>query len=206
MSNPDDRRRRVRNRIRIIGILAVTLLGTATIGFGGLAAWTVTTHNNGSTYTTGTVHHSNLAKVGGAGAGVGCTDATSPGSCGVIFTLANAKPTSFTTGTVQITNTGTLQSTFSLVLSSATTSGAGVTLCGDLTLNVVDNEGAPATVYNGVLTSFASAAIKTSAGALNWNTADTGTYTFTVTLPNSSPNTDMGSTCTVAFSWSQTNT
>jgi hypothetical protein len=190
-----------RKRRRLLLLLAGTVAAASVIGFGGLAAWTVTTENGGSTFATGTVHHTNLAKVGGLGAGVSCTDLTSPGACGVIFTLAGAKPGSSTTGTVQLTSTGTLASTFTLSLTSAT----GGTLCSSLNAQIVDNEGSPATVYNAALSTMTTQNLKQSAGSLTWNTSDTGTYTFTISLPNTSTSSDEGQTCTVAYTWTQTN-
>lgn len=193
-----DRRRR---RLRLVIVIGGSLAAMAVIGFGGLAAWTVTTQNGGSTFATGTVHHTNLAKVGGLGSGVSCTDLTSPGACGVIFTLSGAKPGSSTTGTVQLTSTGSLTSTFQLTLASAT----GGTMCTSLNAQIVDNEAAPATVYNAALSTMTAQNLKQSAGSLTWNTNDTGTYTFTISLPNTSANTDMGQTCTVVYTWTQTN-
>jgi hypothetical protein len=178
-----------------------TIAALGLVGFGGMSAWTVATQNNGSTFATGTVHHSNLAKVGGAGAGVSCTDATSPASCGVIFTLAGAKPGSSTTGTVQLTNTGSLASTFQLTLASA----AGGTLCTSLNAQIVDNEAGAVTVYNGSLAAMTAQNLKQSAGNPIWNTGDSGTYTFTISLPLGSANSDMGQTCTAAYTWTQTN-
>lgn len=193
--------RKEKRKLRVALVIGGTLAAMGLVGFGGLAAWTVSTVNGGSTFATGTVHHTNLAKVGGAGAGTSCTDITSPGACGVIFTLAGAKPGSSTTGTVQLTNTGSLASTFQLSLTSAT----GGTMCTSLTAQVVDNEAAPATVYTGALSTMAAQNLKQSAGSLTWNTADTGTYTFTISLPAGSANSDMGQTCTVVYTWTQTN-
>jgi hypothetical protein len=187
-------------RLRVGLLLSGTFAAMGLIGFGGLAAWTATTANSGSTFATGTVHHTNLAKVGGLGAGTSCTDLTS-GSCGVVFTLAGAKPGSSTTGTVQLTNTGSLASTFQLTLASAT----GGTMCASLNAQVVDNEGAPATVFNGSLSTMAAQNLKQSAGSLNWAANDSGTYTFTISLPNNSASSDMGQTCTVGYTWTQTN-
>lgn len=179
-----------------------TIAALGLVGFGGMSAWTVATQNNGSTFATGTVHHSNLAKVGGAGAGVACTDATSPASCGIIFTLAGAKPGSSTTGTVQLTNTGSLTSTFQLTLASAT----GGTLCTSLNAQVVDNETSGAvTVYNGSLAAMTAQNLKQTASSTTWNNGDSGTYTFTISLPLASVNSDMGQTCTAAYTWTQTN-
>lgn len=201
--NPGRRRRRTRIVVGLVGTMGAMML----IGFGGLAAWTVTTQNNGSTFATGSVHHSNQATISG-GSAVNCTDLTSPASCGAIFTLANAKPGSSTSGTVKIVNTGTLTSTFALGLVSAVGSGPALTpICSDLTVSIVDNEGTPATVYSGSLSAFTSAGIKQTGGSLNWAAADTGTYTFTVTLPVGISNLlDQGATCTAAFNWTQTNT
>jgi hypothetical protein len=190
-----------KRKLRLVVLIGGTLAAMGIIGFGGLAAWTVTTQNGGSTFATGTVHHTNLAKVGGAGAGVSCTDLTSPGSCGIIFTLAGAKPGSSTTGTVQLTNTGSLASTFQLSLTSAT----GGTMCTSLNAQVVDNEAIPATVYNAGLSIMPAQNLKQSAGSLSWATSDTATYTFTISLPNASANSDMGQTCTVVYTWTQTN-
>ena len=72
-------------------------------------------------------------------------------------------------------------------------------------LNIVDNEGTPATVYNGSLASFPSAAIKQTGGSPTWAASDTGTYTFTVTLTGSNL-AAMGTTCTAAFNGTHTNT
>ncbi|MEO9044185.1 MAG: hypothetical protein ABI352_04060 [Candidatus Dormibacter sp.] len=190
-----------KRKLRLVVLIGGTLAAMGIIGFGGLAAWTVTTQNGGSTFATGTVHHTNLAKVGGAGAGVSCTDLTSPGSCGIVFTLAGAKPGSSTMGTVQLTNTGSLASTFQLTLASAT----GGTMCSSLNAQIVDNEAAPATVYNGALSTMPAQNLKQSAGSLSWANGDSGTYTITVSLPNGSANTDMGQTCTVGYTWTQTN-
>ena len=204
MDNQNVPEKRKHKKLRLLLILGVSVLATAAIGFGGLAAWTVTTQNNGSTFSTGTVHHSNLATVSG-GAGVSCTDQA--GVCGIIFTsLANQKPGSpATTGTVKIVNTGSLTSTFVLTEASAVTSGAGVTLCHDLNLSIVGNDAGPTTYYNSALDGLGATPLKQSGASLNWANLDTGTYTFSITLPGSA-STDMGSTCTAAFTWSQTNT
>jgi hypothetical protein len=203
MTRPEtsEHKRNGRKAIALLALLTGTIAALGIVGFGGLAAWTVVTQNNGSAFATGTVHHTNLAKVGGAGAGVACTDATSPASCGIIFTLAGAKPGSSTTGTVQLTNTGSLASTFQLTLASAT----GGTLCTSLNAQIVDNETVPVTVYNGSLSAMTAQNLKQSAGSATWNTTDSGTYTFSVSLPASSANSDMGQACTAAYAWTQTN-
>lgn len=220
-SDSNDRRHRLRRRIRAIVTLSVTGVATAAIGFGGLAAWTAVTENDGSSFATGTVHHSNGATAnvsvvnatGSAVPIVNCTDATSPGACGLIINVTAAKPGAVATGTVKITNTGSLDSTFALSqVGAPVVGGAGVTLCGDLTLQVQDNEspvGTPVTTQ--ALTAVTgSYALKTSntspihSNSATWSTTDTGTFTFTFSLPGS-VNTDQGSTCTAKFLFTQTN-
>ncbi len=178
-------------------------MASAAIGFGGLAAWTVTTQNNGSSFSAGTVHHTNKATsnitvtnaTGPASVIATCSDVTSPGSCGLVINVFNARPGASATGSIQITNTGTLASAFTFNLVGAPV-GA---LCNDLTLQVVDNEAAPQAVAIG-------GSIRTSGGSLTFNPADTGTYTFTVTLSAAAPVSDMGASCTAPFIFTQTNT
>jgi hypothetical protein len=129
----------------------------------------------------------------------------SSGNCGAIFAVTGADPGfSASVGTVQITNTGALPSTFALSLGSAVTSGAGSTLCGDLTLAITDSTGA--SVYNGALTSLATTPNLSSASgspSTTWNQNDTNTFTFKLALPGST-STDQDSTCTADFTWPQT--
>ncbi len=210
---PEQKRRR---GLRVLLLVGVTGLATAAIGFGGLAAWSVTTQNNGSQFSSGTVHHtnkatSNISVVGATNPGsvvATCDDTTSPGSCGLVFNVTAAKPGAVATGSIQITNTGTLQSTFTLGLASAPVSSpGGNTICNDMTLQIKDNEAAPATVYaTAALAGLPSTAIKPSTGTAFFNTSDTGTYTFTLTLSAGALNTSMGGTCTAAFVFTQTNT
>lgn len=196
--------------LRLSLALGMTAASAAVVGAGGLAAWTVVTENDNSTVATGSVHHSNVATVNG-GAAVTCNDTNSPASCGAVFTVAGMKPgQSVNNNTVKITNTGSLQSTFVLSQPSApvTTSAVGghTTLCSNLTMTIVDNESTPATIYNGAITMAAGVNLKASTGSVNFNNGDSGTYTFTITLPATSPYTDSESTCTAKFLWTQTNT
>src|SRR5690348_17075953 len=109
----------VRSPWRLPLTLLATFLATSALTGGGLAAWNATTQNNGDTVSTGSVHHNNVATVSG-GSAVTCNDTNSPGTCGAIFTLSNLKPGQTATGgTVQITNTGSLASTFALSQPSA---------------------------------------------------------------------------------------
>jgi hypothetical protein len=200
-----DRPRPARRPLRGVLVMLLVLGGTALIGWGGLAAWQAVTANNGSSFATGAVHMQNVATIEypSGQAPVTCTDQNSPGSCGAIFTVTGAAPGfSAPVGTVQITNTGTLPSTFALSLASAVTSGGGSTLCGDLSLIIVNSAGA--TVYSGVLTSLTSTAnLVSSTGSATWNQNDTNTFTFTLALPGTA-STDQNSTCIADFTWNQT--
>ncbi len=203
MSPTTPRRRTIRVALLVLG----TALASAAIGFGGLAAWSVTTQNNGSSFAAGSVHHTNSASLNGVGPLVTCSDTTSPASCGIIFSKANAKPGDTISGTVKIINTGNLQSTFTVALASApVASPGGNTICTDLTLKIVDNEAGPVTVYNAALSALPTTSIRQSAGSINWATSDTGTYTFTLTFAGSPALTSMGGTCTAAVLFTQTNT
>ncbi len=205
---PEEQKKR--RGLRLFFILGATILGTGAIGFGGLALWTVTTQNNGNQFATGSVHHSNTARLNGAGAPIACTDVTSPGPCGVIYTIANAGPGDSITGNVTLVNTGTRNSTFTLGpgtgANAQTASPAGSNLCNDLNLTIVDNNPIPVTVYNGSLSAFSTTAnLGQAAGSNTWAPGDQNRFTFTVTLPIGTSNvTDMSAACTGGFLWSQT--
>ena len=200
IDRPQPSRRHLRSGLALLLVLG----STALIGWGGLAAWQAVTAN-GSSFATGGVHMQNVATITypSGQAPVTCTDQNSPGSCGAIFMVTGAAPGfSEHVGIVQITNTGSLPSTFALSLGSALTSGAGNTLCSDLTLTIVNS--AAVTVYSGALPSLGTTASLNSAlSSTTWNHNDTNTFTFTLALPGS-VSTDQNSTCTADFTWSQT--
>jgi hypothetical protein len=196
-----------RRKLRAGMVFVLVVAGTALIGWGGLAAWQAVTANDGSSFATGGVHMQNVATITypTGQAPVTCTDQNSPGNCGAIFTVTGAAPGfSAQVGMVQITNTGSLPSTFALSLGSAVTSGAGSTLCGDLTLTITDSTGA--SVYNGALTNLGTTPNlfkATGSPSTTWNQNDTNTFTFNLALPGST-STDQDSTCTADFTWTQT--
>jgi hypothetical protein len=198
-----------RRKLRAGMVFVLVVAGTALIGWGGLAAWQAVTQNNGSSASTLGVHHSNVATISG-GSPVACTDQTSPAACGVIFNVNRLTPGygPTTVGTVTIANTGTEASTFNLLLTSAVVSSdsllwtsADNTLCGDLRLTITD--ATPHTVYSGSLAALPLEALNASTGIATWNPLDSDTFTFSLALPASSPNTDEDSTCTAAFTWGQ---
>jgi len=200
-----DRPRPTHRPLRGTLVMLLVLGSTALIGWGGLAAWQAVTATNGSSFGTGGVHIQNVATITypNSAAPVTCTDQTSPGSCGAIFSVAGAAPGfSAPVGTVEITNTGTLPTTFTLSLGSAVTTGQGTTLCGDLTLSIVDANGV--TVYSGALTGLTTTAnLDSSLSSPTWNQSDSNTFTFSLALPGSQSS-DQDSTCTADFTWTQT--
>jgi hypothetical protein len=199
-----------RRKLRAGMVFVLVVAGTAMIGWGGLAAWQAVTANNGSSFATGDVHMQNVATITYPttidAAPVTCADQDLSGNCGAIFTVTGAGPGfSEPVGTVQITNTGTLPSTFVLSLGSAVSSDTGSPLCSDLTLKITDSTGA--SVYKGALASlgttpklYNSASVPTT----TWNQKDTNTFTFTLALPGSTSTDQEDSTCTADFTWRQT--
>jgi len=195
-------------------------LATVVIGFGGLAAWQVTTQNNNDAVSTGSVHHSNTTQFTATGsAGVTtCNDSgsSSPGTCGVIFNIAGLKPgQTVNTGlTLTVTNTGTLASGFVLTQPSApvtsSTESGHTTLCTDLTMVVTDNESTPATLYSNPLVMGqgggpTAVTLKASSGHTSWTQTESGVFTFAISLGATSPYTDENSTCTATFLVTETN-
>jgi spore coat-associated protein N len=201
VSEPDERRRSLRAFI----VLLLTVLSTGVVGFGGLAVWTAVTQNDNSQFATGAIHHTNTATVAGGGS-VTCNDSeTLPATtCGMIFDLSGAVPgSSQQGGTVTITNTSTIPSTFHLSVVSAVTSGEGTTLCNSLVVTVTDSQVVPATAYSGRLATMPSVGLPDTNGSATWNQNDFNVFTFTLTLPSSSPTTDQNSRCTVSYRWTQ---
>ncbi len=193
-----------RKGLRIAFIVGAAVLGTAAIGFGGLAAWSVTTQNNGSSFAAGTVHHTNNASLNGVGPLVLCDDTSSPASCGIIFNKTNARPGDTIAGTVKITNTGSLSSTFTVNLAGApVASPLASAICSDLTLKIADGS---TTYYNGSLTGLTATSLNQSAGSATWATTDNNTLTFTATLSATPAASSMGGACTTAILFTQTNT
>jgi hypothetical protein len=205
-----DRQRPDRRQLRAGMVFVLVLAGTALIGWGGLAAWQAVTQNNGSTASTLGVHMQNVATETGMEP-VTCTDLTSPGDCGAIFTASGITPGySSQVGTVTITNTGTEASTFGLSLQSAVADPGDSTLCADLQLTVTDLASPLVPVYSGSLAAWTDVvAIPDSGGNPTWTQGASDTFSFSLTLPSTiqgapDPATDEDSECTAAFTWTQT--
>jgi hypothetical protein len=171
--------------LRVAVVLVAAVAGTATVGWGGLAAWNAYTENAGNSVAAGTLTHNNYVSsncasvIGVAPVGAGA------GWCSAMMTISGADPVNGVlpaTGVVKIDNTGTLQSTFSMSMPSAPTGS----LCADLTLAVTDPDaGAPGTPY-------AATALTTTMGATAIdNNASTPSATWS---PNGSPDVGTGAT------------
>jgi hypothetical protein len=81
-------------------------------------------------------------------------------------------------------------------------SSTDTTLCSDLTLTVKDSEANPHQLYQGPLAAMTSVNLSTQGGSPIWDPGESDTFTFNLSLPNSTP-TDEDSACTAAFTWSQ---
>jgi hypothetical protein len=202
-------KKRNKRSLRVALVLSAVVAGTALIGWGGLAVWNSYTQNAGNAFAAGTLQHNNQAN----GATSNCLSTATITSCSVIVSGSGlASNWSGTTGTVKITNTGSLTSNFA-VLMPAAPSGS---LCSDLTLGVTDDEATPATVYPATALSsqMASTAVKDSAGNTSWPTyssgsapgaAGTNTFTFAVSPgpAYANDNNAPGESCTFAVEFDQ---
>ena len=140
--------------VRVALVLAVTLVATAAVGYGGVAAWQAYSDNPNSV-GAGSLGHQNSA------AGTTCTSVfgttmlnQGTDQCVAVIDVSGASispsapdpPAPMVSGTVQITGTGQLRSTFTLSMLNPPAGG----LCADLLLGVTDlNTGTPdsGTVY-----------------------------------------------------------
>jgi hypothetical protein len=184
-----------RRSLRMVLVLGAAVAGTALVGFGGLAAWQAYTQNAGNNFAVGTLSHTNQVGLGTVCAST--ISASAPGACSVIVSGA-ALTSDFagTSGTVTITNTGSLSSTFAMSMPAAPTGGA---LCADLALTVTDGEGTPATVYSqtDLTQTIGPTALDNSNGVATWAHGDHDTFTFAIAPYNNFANDDsvLGSTC-----------
>jgi len=103
---------------------------------------------------------------------------------------------------VTITNTGTLAGNYSLSSTEVATPG-GNTVCAHIDLTITDDATpTPNTIYSGTEDALVTGGPRTLT-ADNPFAASTGahTYHFSATLDAASPNSEMGATCTAAFTW-----
>ena len=163
-----------RNRKVLIPLATVLVAGAVAVGSG--ATFTSTTNNTISSVTSGTLKHTN-SKDGAA-----------------IFTIPNnLKPGDVVNGTVTITNTGSLPAAFSLTEVTSTNAFTGA----NLTLTITEN-GTSEPVYSGTFGGLQDGA-KNALGTYTSNEART--YTFSVKLDPTTPNTDQNKTATATYQW-----
>lgn len=152
-----------------------TLAAAAAVAVGSGATFTSTSGNTISAVTAGTLTQSN-SKADQA-----------------IFNLSNMKPGDTVTGTLTLTNTGSLAAAFSLVEVSSANSFAG----NDLTLEITDTT-TGTSVYNGTFGGLVDGA-KTDLGTWAPNAAHS--FKFVVKLDSAAGNGDQGKTANAVYRW-----
>ena len=155
-----------------------TLAAAGAIAVGSGADWS---HSTEATVdvTSGTLVH----EIGGS-------------ETGVAMTIVDLKPGDVVTGTVDVENTGTLDSI--LDLSSAVAAGSDTFSSSvDLKVTVADG-GTTSTLYDGDLSS-----VSIDDPDREFLEAETLTYTFVVTMGSSAPDTDQGLSSSIDFSFDQ---
>jgi spore coat-associated protein N len=153
-----------------------TLLVAGAVAVGSGATFTSETNNTASSFTTGTLKHTN-SKADKA-----------------IFDLANLKPGDTLNGSLVITNTGTLPAAFGLTEVLSTNNFTVPSL---LKLKIT-NSTTGAVVYNDTFGGLVDGA-KTELGTVTAGTANT--YVFSVTLDSSATNAEQGKSATATYKW-----
>lgn len=167
---------------RLLATLALLLAATG-VAIGSGASFTSSSATAANTFATGTLKQTN-DKDGAA-----------------ILTAANMKPGDTTTGTVKITNSGSLAGTFKVAETDYAKTFEKTTLA----LSVVDTASGTS-VYSGKLDGFGTKDLGT------WAAGEAHTYKFTVTFPTTDDsgatdqNVDQGKTASAKFAWTSTQT
>jgi hypothetical protein len=169
-------------RRRVLTSLATLLLATG-VAIGSGANFTASSANPSNAFASGTLAMTNSGS-------------------GAILSASNMRPGDSQSGTVDISNSGSLSGAYSLAESALT----GATLAGQLDLKVVDCGDVSATpdcttgpaVYTGKLDSLSLTSLGTFAAG------ETRRYEFTVTLPAATGNAFQGLSSSVQFDWSAT--
>jgi hypothetical protein len=211
--------KRKRNRtVRRLGLVLLALVaGGAVVGWGGLAAWQAYTENDANAVSAGSLQHKNTVAAT-------CTSVAllpSTGCNSVWLTVGNVSPTAaspFASGSVKVSNTGSLNSTFKLVtVTQGTTTNVAPSgsLCADLVLTIRDVNNV--VVYNGAMNVAINASVVSGTGAATWTgggatpgggaVANGNTFTFTVTpgAAFATKSADQGTSCNANFQFQQTN-
>jgi len=150
-----------------------TALAAGAVAIGSGATFTSSTSST-SSFTTGTLSQGN--------------------DHSVIFDAGNMKPGDSATGSVTITNTGSLAQQFNLAESGATNPFGGA-----LQLTIADGS---TQLYNGAFDALPTSGVNLTPAS--WATGSAHTYTFTVTLAQSVDNNLQGKTAAATFTWNGT--
>jgi hypothetical protein len=172
--------RKNRRSVRLALVLGAAVAGTALVGWGGLAAWQAYTQNSGNAFSVGSLSHTNVANGGVVCTATETTTAAAETPCQVIVSgtsLTSAWTGS--TGSVVITNTGALTTSFAV--SSPPADAPTGALCGDLNLTVTGADSATPYASQTGIAPLASTPLNDSAGDAAWATGDSNTFTFSVT-------------------------
>jgi spore coat-associated protein N len=172
-----------------LGALATSLAAVG-LAVGSGAEFSSSSANPSSTFSSGTLSHTN-SKDGSA-----------------ILTASGMKPGDSASGSVTITNTGNMPATFTLSKSNLTNpqlGSGGEKLSDQLDLVVADGS---TTVYSGKLGAMGTITLDgdtSTAGTQKFGASGSSTaahsYTFTVTLPSPTGNAYQGTSTTVQYDW-----
>ena len=167
--------RRFTARRAILPLAALLAAAALTVGSG--ASFTSNSANTASSYTTGTLTQSN-SKANTA-----------------IFNLGNLKPGDSLSGTVTITNSGSLPASFKLT----ETGTNGFANKDNLTLKIAPSATPGTPIWSGTFGALTTAGPLALAG--DWAAGEARTYVFTVTLAQAADNTEQGKTASATYQW-----
>jgi hypothetical protein len=173
-------------------VLAALASALAAVGLaaGSGADFTSASANPANTFSSGTLTHTNSK------------------NAAALLTAAAMKPGETKTGSVTITNTGTLPGTFTLSKSSLTNpslGSGGEKLSDQIDLVIKDGD---TTVYSGKLGAMSAISLDGDLGAAgtqqfgkSGSATATHTYDFTVTLPAATGDAFQGTSTSVQYDW-----
>lgn len=173
----------ISNRRKAVAALA-TMLAAGAVAVGSGATFTTQTHNTVSGVTAGNLKQTN-SKADKA-----------------VLNLSNIKPGDSVTGSVTITNTGSLKQKLTL------TEGAVVDgfTAGDLKLSVTDTAAPSVPVYTGTFGGLGVKQLKATNGTDEWAAGEAHTYAFVVTLVPTAGNENQDKAANADFTWDGTQT
>jgi spore coat-associated protein N len=174
---------------KLMGALLMLLLA-AGMAVGSGASFTSSTASPGNVIATGALAVNN--------------DRKSNGIEGAILTVANVKPGDAVTGTVTVSNTGTVPGVFDVSMGAPVTGGSGANLADRLKLRIQSLDGSGTVTGTVLADTLISAVTTTPLGT--WAGNSNHSYRCTVIWPSglSGDNAYQASTLTLDFTWSTT--